>query len=177
MSRIRLIQLGSSCLSKANFQNICSSGFRAPAARGLQVPADPTRRQRPDLLFSRLELELRAHDPAVLDSYVTFLQQAARHLGVTTGKLWEPPRHYQRLSLLKSVHIFAKHKVQYEARTYFRVLELLRLTGSTADTYLEYTQRMLPEGIAMKVSRHARESLPEHLSQRPDQSESDGKSA
>ena len=57
------------------------------------------------------------------------------------------------MSLLKSVHIFAKHKVQYETRTYFRVLELLRLTGSTADTYLEYSQRMLPEGVAMKVTR------------------------
>ena len=75
---------------------------------------------------------------------------------------WEPPRHYERLSLLKSVHIFAKHKVQYETRTYFRVLELLRLTGSTADTYLEYTQRMLPEGIAMKVSRVSTSSHMHH---------------
>ena len=57
------------------------------------------------------------------------------------------------MSLLKSVHIFAKHKVQYETRTYFRVMELLRVTGSTADTYLEYSQRMLPEGVAMKVTR------------------------
>ena len=54
------------------------------------------------------------------------------------------------MSLLKSVHIFAKHKVQYETRTYFRVLELLRLTGSTADTYLEYSQRMLPEGVSIE---------------------------
>lgn len=66
---------------------------------------------------------------------------------------YDPPRHFARMSLLKSVHIFGKHKVQYEIRTMFRVVELLRLTGSTADTFLEYSQRMLPEGIAMKVTR------------------------
>ena len=58
------------------------------AARGLQQSAaDPTRRQSPDLLYRRMELQLRAHDPAVLDSYVAFLRQAARHLNVTVGKL------------------------------------------------------------------------------------------
>jgi hypothetical protein len=29
--------------------------------------------------------------------------------------------------------------------------QLKHLTGSTADTYLEYVQRNLPEGVAMKV--------------------------
>jgi len=28
-----------------------------------------------------------------------------------------------------------------------------RLTGSTADTFLEYIQRNLPEGVAMKVTK------------------------
>ena len=36
-------------------------------------------------------------------------------------------------------------------RTYFHFLTLKHLTGSTADTYLEYTQRNLPEGVSMKV--------------------------
>ena len=39
-------------------------------------------------------------------------------------------------------------------RTYFHFLTLKHLTGSTADTYLEYTQRNLPEGVSMKVIRH-----------------------
>lgn len=33
----------------------------------------------------------------------------------------------------------------------FCVLQMKRLTGSTADTYLEYVERNLPEGVAMKV--------------------------
>lgn len=28
-----------------------------------------------------------------------------------------------------------------------------KLTGSTADTFLEYIQRNLPEGVAMKVTK------------------------
>ena len=36
-------------------------------------------------------------------------------------------------------------------RTYYHFMTLEKLTGSTADTYLEYIQRNLPEGVSMKV--------------------------
>ena len=36
-------------------------------------------------------------------------------------------------------------------RTYYHFMTLKHLTGSTADTYLEYVQRNLPEGVSMKV--------------------------
>ena len=80
--------------ARHNLTSVCVCPAQLVTARGLQQSAaaapperDPTRRQSPDLLYRRLELELRAHDQAVLDSYVTFLQQAARHLNVTVGKL------------------------------------------------------------------------------------------
>lgn len=57
------------------------------------------------------------------------------------------------MTLLKSKHVHKKHRVQYEIRTYFRFLDFLKLTGSTADTFLEYAQRNLPEGVAMKVTK------------------------
>ncbi|XP_035212675.1 28S ribosomal protein S10, mitochondrial-like, partial [Stegodyphus dumicola] len=76
---------------------------------------------------------------------------------------WEPKKHHARRTLLKSVFIYKKHRVQYEFRTYFRIFELKHLTGSTADTYLEYIQRNLPEGVSMKVTKHRIEKLPEHI--------------
>lgn len=60
---------------------------------------------------------------------------------------------HERLTLLKSKHVHKKHRVQYEVRTYYRFLEFIKLTGSTADTFLEYIQRNLPEGVAMKVTK------------------------
>jgi hypothetical protein len=36
----------------------------------------------------------------------------------------EPPRKIERFTLLKSVHIFKKHRVQYEMRTLYRCLEV-----------------------------------------------------
>ena len=39
-----------------------------------------------DKLFSRLELEVRGIDPAVLTSYSWFASTAAQHLGITVGK-------------------------------------------------------------------------------------------
>lgn len=62
------------------------------------------------------------------------------------------PKH-ERLTLLKSVHIYKKHRVQYEFRTYFHFINFKHLTGSTAETLLEYLQRNLPEGVALKATK------------------------
>ena len=37
------------------------------------------------------------------------------------------------------------------------------LTGSTADTFLEYIERNLPEGVSMRVAKHQLEPLPDHI--------------
>ena len=57
------------------------------------------------------------------------------------------------MTLLKSIHIYKKHRVQYEIRTYFRHMTFERLTESTAGTFLEYIQRNVPEGVAVKVTK------------------------
>lgn len=44
-----------------------------------------------------------------------------------------------------------------------------KLTGSTLDTFLEYIERNLPEGVALKATKIEVESLPEHLSSPPEQ--------
>ncbi|KAB5542073.1 hypothetical protein PHYPO_G00087260 [Pangasianodon hypophthalmus] len=117
----------------------------------------------PDTLFQKLTVLVKGHDKAVLDSYEFFATLAAKELGLTLTKVFEPPRNIERLTLLKSVHIFKKHRVQYEMRTYYRSIEIARITGSTADAYLEYIQRNLPEGVAMEVTKTAIEKVPEHI--------------
>ena len=44
-----------------------------------------------------------------------------------------------------------------------RMLNLGRVTESTKDTYLEYIQRNLPEGVAMKVTTREMRRLPEEI--------------
>ena len=36
----------------------------------------------------------------------------------------KPPKIIERRTVLKSVHVYKKHKVQYEARTHFRSIEV-----------------------------------------------------
>ncbi|KAG5277200.1 hypothetical protein AALO_G00114840 [Alosa alosa] len=117
----------------------------------------------PDALYQKVEVLVKGHDKAVLDSYEFFATMAAKELGIGLSKVYEPPKHIERLTLLKSVHIFKKHRVQYEMRTHFRCIELSRITGSTAQVYLEYIQRNLPEGVAMEVTKTAIEKVPEHI--------------
>lgn len=70
-----------------------------------------------------------------------------------------------RLTLLKSVHVYKKHRVQYEVRTYFRFMNFHNMTSSTLDTFLEYIERNLPEGCAIKATKVEVQKLPEHLTQ------------
>nr|CAG4642883.1 EOG090X0GP9 [Evadne anonyx] len=107
----------------------------------------------PDQLFKTVQVEVRGADPTVLKSYEWFARAAASNLGITIGDCWSPKGRKDRLTLLKSVHIYKKHRVQYEIRTHFTHMNFHKLTGSTADTFLEYIQRNLPEGVAMKVTK------------------------
>ncbi|XP_017402764.1 28S ribosomal protein S10, mitochondrial isoform X1 [Cebus imitator] len=133
----------------------------------VDVPKDLTKpvitiSDEPDTLYKRLSVLVKGHDKAVLDSYEYFAVLAAKELGISI-KVHEPPRKIERFTLLKSVHIYKKHRVQYEMRTLYRCLELEHLTGSTADVYLEYIQRNLPEGVAMEVTKTQIVQLPEHI--------------
>lgn len=119
--------------------------------------------EEPDTLFQKMSVLVKGHDTAVLNSYEFFATMAAKELGIKIAKVYEPPRAIERFTLLKSVHIFKKHRVQYEMRTHYRCIELSHLTGSTAQVYLEYIQRNLPEGVAMEVTKTTMEKIPDHI--------------
>ncbi|XP_076239262.1 mitochondrial ribosomal protein S10 [Calliopsis andreniformis] len=120
----------------------------------------------PDKLYKKIEIEVRGNDPAVLKSYGQFAFMAAKHLDIQVGQNVAPHKAvHERLTLLKSVFVHKKHRVQYERRTYYRYLDFFKLTGSTADTFLEYLQRNLPEGVAMKATRVELQTLPESVRQ------------
>ncbi|NP_001279105.1 probable 28S ribosomal protein S10, mitochondrial [Callorhinchus milii] len=119
----------------------------------------------PDRLYKNISVLVKGHDKAVLDSYEYFAALAAKMLNISVDEVYEPQKKMERMTLLKSVHIFKKHRVQYEMRTHYRCIELKHLTGSTADVYLEYIQRNLPEGVAMEVTKTMLQQLPEYINE------------
>ncbi|XP_069879844.1 small ribosomal subunit protein uS10m [Dipodomys merriami] len=148
-------------LSLANVKWVQYSNLHIDVPKDLTKPMI-TISDEPDTLYKHLSILVKGHDKAVLDSYEYFAVLAAKELGISI-KVHEPPRKIERFTLLKSVHIFKKHRVQYEMRTLYRCLELKHLTGCTANVYLEYIQRNLPEGVAMEVTKTHLEQLPEHI--------------
>jgi len=44
--------------------------------------------EEPDQLYKTLEVEVKGHDTAVLNSYEKFVSMAAEHLGIKIGKMW-----------------------------------------------------------------------------------------
>ncbi|XP_035473736.2 probable 28S ribosomal protein S10, mitochondrial isoform X1 [Scophthalmus maximus] len=127
------------------------------------TPSLVTVTEEPDVLYQKVSVLVKGHDRAVLDSYEYFATLAAEELGVNISKVYEPGKEIDRLTLLKSVHIFNKHRVQYEMRTHYRCIELSHLTGCTAQVFLEYIQRNLPEGVAMEVTKTTMEKVPDHI--------------
>ncbi|KAL7827754.1 hypothetical protein AOLI_G00309060 [Acnodon oligacanthus] len=145
-------------------RNVCvipAAFLHKGCAYGTQSSVTVT--EEPDVLFQKLSVLVKGHDKAVLDSYEFFATLAAKELGLTLAKVFEPPKNIERLTLLKSVHIFKKHRVQYEMRTHYRCIEISMITGSTSRVYLEYIQRNLPEGVAMEVTKTAIEKVPDHI--------------
>ncbi|XP_077443298.1 small ribosomal subunit protein uS10m [Stigmatopora argus] len=140
-----------------------SSSFHTSSVFLKMASSPITVTEEPDTLFQKVTVQVKAHDRAVLDSYEYFATMAAKELGINIDKVSEPPKDMERFTLLKSVHIFKKHRVQYEMRTHYRCIELSHLTGSTARVYLEYIQRNLPESVAMQVTKIAMEKIPEHI--------------
>ncbi|XP_013390425.1 uncharacterized protein LOC106158861 [Lingula anatina] len=118
----------------------------------------------PDVLYRKVAVEIKGHDKRVLKTYAAVMKTVAERLDIQI-RMWNPPRVIERMTLLKSAFVHKKHRRQYEMRTHFHVVELQRVTGSTTDTYLEYIQRNIPEGIAMRVTKHQLVKLPEEISQ------------
>ena len=155
-------RLGNSVRELKYFQQVPSVAVRHLAISSLlynenQVTNRPEQNPRLDKLFSEIQIELRAHQPDVLKSYSWFATAAAKELDIDVIENYaEPDPYMMRKTLLKSVFANSKHRVQYEMRTYYHMLKVGKLTESTKDTYLEYIQRNLPEGVAMKVTKHER---------------------
>jgi len=119
----------------------------------------------PDVLYRHLWIKCTGHEVEVLDSYEEFLKTAARHLGINHVRTEAPFRFIKRRTLLASRHVHKKARVQYEFRHYYRNLLFENLTGSTADTFLEYVERNVPEGMLFTAEKHMLGNFPFELSE------------
>nr|VZI39971.1 unnamed protein product [Spirometra erinaceieuropaei] len=116
--------------------------------------------EEPDILFKKLNIEVKSHEPEVLRSYEIFVRQVCSHLDLTCSVETRNSPIFDRLSLNKSPFIYKKHQRQYEFRTYVKNFIIPHVTGCTASVFLEYIQRNLPAGVHMAVTHHRVEKLP-----------------
>jgi len=162
------IRNGNSVL-KAEFSQLVQTQKRDPRKLNLFVPTllhnyttdstdDDDKR-----LVSLLTLKVRGSDEAVLESYAQFMRRSATYLDLDVSKKTILPMHIEKRTLLKSPHIYKKHRAQYELRTHTRMLQVKQLTGESADIYLEYIQRNLPEGVSMSIEQTDLEPIPEFM--------------
>lgn len=116
-----------------------------------------------DQLYKYVLLKCAGHEREVLDSYEKFLKMAAEHLDIPYVKSEEPFRVIKRKTMLAARFVRKKYRVQYEIRNYYRHVLFKNLTGSTADTFIEYVERNLPDGVLLIVEKHQLGELPFNL--------------
>uniref|UniRef100_A0A0M3I635 Small ribosomal subunit protein uS10m n=2 Tax=Ascaris TaxID=6251 RepID=A0A0M3I635_ASCLU len=135
-------------------QSISMSTSALKCVRGASLNSVSKLESTPELdkLFSKVHLEIRGHDKAVLKSYTTFLQTACHHLSIECSPVKVLPYVRWIQPLLRSKFVHKKYKLHYETRTHIRCMTISDVTGSTASTFLEYIERNIPEGVAMKVT-------------------------
>ncbi|PFX13183.1 putative 28S ribosomal protein S10, mitochondrial [Stylophora pistillata] len=116
-----------------------------------------------ETLYSLINIKYKGSDEAVLRSYTKFMTMAAKHLDIDISDRILLPTAIERYTILKSPHIFKKHRAQYEIRTHGRMLQVRNVTQETADVFLEYVQRNIPEGVSMKVEQTELESISDYF--------------
>ncbi|BES92852.1 Ribosomal protein S10 [Nesidiocoris tenuis] len=157
----RMLPLSRVLRSSLPVSGLCCRGN---AAKSFSLESSFPAEAEEDKLYKIVELELRGNDPAVLRSYKKFSHAAAGHLDVNILKSWTPAKpHHERYTLLRSIHVNKKCRTQYEFRTYYSFIQFEKLTGSTCDTLLEYLERNLPEGVALKATKVLLEKIPQHI--------------
>lgn len=116
-----------------------------------------------DRLFSSVMLKVRCSDEAVLESYTQFVTRAAIIFEMNCSGKVVLPMHIEKRTVNKSPHIYRLHRNQFEQRTHGRVVQIKEVTGDTSDIFLEYIQRMKPEGVSLSVESTELERLPTYL--------------
>ncbi|XP_064403101.1 small ribosomal subunit protein uS10m-like [Halichondria panicea] len=122
----------------------------------------------PERFYSKINVQVKGSDYTVLESYCRYVITAGKALDIDIGGRVALPTRIQKFTVLKSPHIYKKHRVQYEIRTHARLMQVKRITGTTADIFLEYIQRNLPEGVNMSVYQERLDLLPSLLINKQD---------
>jgi len=169
-AQVKQLKFGSSSCFQTSQTKLLESCSRLPVVQLSikQFSTDsPTSKEimenEPEKLFSSVDILMKGHENSVLSSYVKACTLTAQCLNITIFDTVTPKAIYDRLTFLKSANNHRRHKVQYEMRTYKRVVQLKFLTESTANTYLEYIQRNIPAGVAMEVHKREVQRIPSKI--------------
>ena len=113
-----------------------------------------------EIFLRDIGITVKAQSSMVLDSYIRFMKMAAKCLNIEIyQELFLNPE-VREWVILKSPFKYKKHMVKYRLKTHGRLLTFEKITGITADIYIEYVQRNIPAGVSMSVRKVEMDRLP-----------------
>ena len=139
-----------------------SSATRVPSSifKPTDVESKTVEQEVAEVFYRDIGLTVKAQSLMVLDSYSKFIKMAAKCLRIeVTEELYLNPE-VREWVILKSPFKYKKHMVKYRLRTHGRLFTFKKITGTTADIYIEYIQRNIPAGVSMSVKKIEIDRLP-----------------
>ena len=74
--------------------------------------------------YDKINIKVKGYDSPALDSYVKFVARAAKNLDIEISGRVALPTRIQKYTVIKSPHVFKKHRAQFEMRTHARLLQV-----------------------------------------------------
>ena len=113
-----------------------------------------------EIYLRDIGITVKSQSSMVLHSYIRYMKMAAICLNIELCQELYLNLEVREWVILKSPFKYKKHMVKYRLKTYGRLLTFKKITGITADIYIEYVQRNIPAGVSMSVRKVEMDRLP-----------------
>eukprot|EP00039_Didymoeca_costata_P019858 m.339188 g.339188 ORF g.339188 m.339188 type:complete len:288 (-) comp18701_c0_seq1:53-916(-) len=111
-------------------------------------------------MFTKLNITMKSHDYAVLDSYVEFIVRAGKMMEFDISGRVPLPTKRKRWTLLKSAHVHKQHRSKYQSTTHKRLVQIRNVNGIVAERFMDYVMRMIPPGVHVRLIHESLEEIP-----------------
>ncbi|XP_017462521.1 PREDICTED: 39S ribosomal protein L48, mitochondrial-like, partial [Rhagoletis zephyria] len=102
--------------------------------------------------YNAINIQIRAYDFAVLESYGSYLHRLSNKLGLTVAKYWCQPNTTRKIETLQ--HESQVVESTYELQMYERNIQIEKISGRLTSMLVEIVHRSLPVGVFLSIHEH-----------------------
>ncbi|KAH9516384.1 FEZ-like protein [Dermatophagoides farinae] len=133
--------------SQTRASTFCLKGIHEPEYLDYLKPQIP--------FYNLINIQIKAHDFAVLESYGSYLHRLSNRLGLVVVKYWCAPNTTKKIETLQHESSVVQH--EYELNLYERNIQIEKVSSRIMSLLVEVVHRSLPAGVQLSIHEHNHE--------------------